>query len=170
MMTETKTLQPYIVHREEGQHLWYGGVLSSVRATVEQTGGSFGLVDDLMSVGYETPYHIHHQEDEAFYIIDGEMEFVTQGRTVKGTAGTFVFLPRKIAHGFRVVGDRPARVLIWVLPSGFEQFFVAMSTPAESLTLPEFKPFDMPTLVRTAERFGLEVLGPLSLGEGDSAR
>lgn len=164
-----KTLNPCILTREEGQHVWYASVLSSVKATAAVTGGAFGLVDDVMPVGYETPYHIHHNEDEAFYLIDGEMEFVTQGRTVRGTAGTFVFLPRKIAHGFRVVGEKPARVLIWVYPAGFEQFFVALGEPANRLELPAFKPFDMPKLMAQAERFGLEVLGPLSMGETGAA-
>lgn len=159
-------LKPLILAKEDAEHIWYTGSLTAILATGEETGGSFGLVEDLVPVGYETPYHIHHNEDECFYLIDGEVEFVTQGRTIRARSGAFVFLPRKIAHGFRVVGDRPARMLVWVYPSGFERFFITLSEPAQSLTLPPFKPHDMGRIMEQAERFGLEILGPLAAGEG----
>lgn len=159
-------LKPLVLTQSDAQHIWYTGSLSSIRATAEETGGAFGLVEDLIPVGYETPLHIHHNEDECFYLLEGEAEFVTQGRTIKAAPGAFVFLPRKIAHGFRVIGEKPARMLIWVYPSGFEQFFVTLSEPAQSLTLPPFKPHDMAKIMEQAERFGLEILGPLAMGEG----
>lgn len=162
-------LKPVIMAREDAEHIWYTGSLSTILATGAETGGSFGLTDSLMPVGYETPLHIHHNEDEAFYVMGGEAEFVTQGRTVKATAGAFIFLPRKIAHGFRIVGEKPARMLVWTYPSGFEQFFVALSEPAQSLTLPPFKPHDMAQIMEQSERFNLEILGPLSAGESTSA-
>ncbi|MDF2626193.1 MAG: hypothetical protein K0R39_24 [Symbiobacteriaceae bacterium] len=162
-------LQPLVMAREDAEHIWYTGALSAIRATGEDTGGAFGLVEDLLPVGFETPYHIHNNEDECFFLMDGDAEFVTQGQTIKATSGAFVFLPRRIAHGFRIVGDRPARMLVWVFPAGFEQFFIALSEPAQSLTLPPFKSHDMARVMEQSERFGLEILGPLSVGEGTAA-
>lgn len=136
----------------------------SVLAGGAETGGAFSLID--MRAGpHETPFHIHHGEDEAFYVLEGRAEFVTEGRTTPVGPGTYVFLPREVAHGFRIVGDQPARMLVWTIPSGFEEFFAEMGEPAQSLTIPPFKPLDIPKAIGLSSRFRLEILGPLSLGE-----
>ena len=66
--------QPYALAKEEGQAVWFLDSLLLAKATGEQTGGAFGLIDIFMPPG-GSPFHLHHNEDEAFYVYEGEMTF-----------------------------------------------------------------------------------------------
>ena len=134
------------------------GVPTTLRATHETTGGAFGLVENsAMPPGFGSPYHVHHREDESFYVIEGEVAFVVDGQWHYAGPGTFVHGPRDIPHGFAVIGTRPARMLLLATPGGFEQFVLALRTPFD--TTPE--PPDMAALMEAAARHGVDILGPL---------
>ena len=79
--------QPYALAREDGQALWFLGTLVIVKATGEQTGGAFGLIDNLMPAGFASPYHMHRNEDESFYVVEGEMTFYVGDERVKAGLG-----------------------------------------------------------------------------------
>lgn len=134
------------------------GVPTTLRATSATTGGAFGLIEHAeMPPGFGSPYHVHHREDESFYVIDGEVAFVVDGQWHHAGPGTFVHGPRAIPHGFAVIGTRPARMLLLATPGGFEQFVVALRTPLDSA--PE-RP-DMAALMAAAAHHGVDILGPL---------
>lgn len=160
-MLKEKTLELYTLAREEGPAIWFLDSLTFVKATGEQTGGAFGLIEVVAPVGSGSPYHIHHTEDEIFYVIEGELIFMSGDRKFTGTAGSYVFLPRDIPHGFKVIGDRTARFLLMTTPAGFEQFVIDMSEPARELTLPPAGPPDMAKMMSLVGKYGLEILGPL---------
>ena len=153
------TIQPYLLTRDEGKLVWFLDSLAIIKSSNIESSG-LGLIEQIIPTG-DSPYHIHHNEDEAFYILAGEMSFVCGERAWKGGAGTYVFLPRGIAHGFRVEGEHPARVLLLTTPSGFEQFIIEMGIPASSATLPPAAPLDFDKLMEVAPKYGLEILGPL---------
>lgn len=159
----TTQLKPQILSRDQGEHMWYLSNLCTVKVNEEHTGGQFSIVEDIMPPGYETPYHIHRREDETFYLIEGEVEFILDGRRTHAKAGSFAFLPRNIPHGFRIVGDRNARLLIMVNPSGFDRFFEELSEPAQRLELPPPTAPDIPKMVEALKKYEVEVLGPLHL-------
>ena len=69
-------LRPYAIHRDEGEKLSFVGALTWIKATGAQTGGAFGLIEQLMPPGRESPWHLHHNEDESFYVIEGEVLFI----------------------------------------------------------------------------------------------
>ncbi len=96
---------------------------------------------------------------EAFYLLEGEATFISDDRRIKATAGSYLFLPRDIPHGFKV--DAPARLLILTTPAGFEQFVIEMSEPATDLTSPPATPPDMEKRMRLAAKYQIEILGPL---------
>lgn len=148
--------------KDEGPALWFFNALTFVKASASQTGGAFGLIEQLAPVGVESPYHVHRAEEESFYILEGEVEFFSEGRRFVKGAGSFVLLPRDIPHGFRVVGDAPARFLILVTPGGFEEFVNEMGEPASALTIPEPSMPDMEKLMPLAAKYKLEILGPLT--------
>ena len=75
--------QPYALAREEGQAVWFLGTLVIVKATGEQTGGAFGFIDNLMPAGFTSPYHMHRNEDESFYVVEGEITFYVGEERVK---------------------------------------------------------------------------------------
>lgn len=134
------------------------GLPTQVRATSDMTNGAFGLVENWeMPPGFASPYHTHHREDESFYILHGEVAFVIDGRWLHAGPGAFVFGPREIPHGFKVVGDKPAQMLLQTTPGGFEQFVIEFGQP---ITDPVAPP-DIPKLIATAARYGIDILGPL---------
>jgi quercetin dioxygenase-like cupin family protein len=131
------------------------GIPTIVQATGATTGGAFGLVDHLaMPPGFASPYHTHQAEDEAFYVIDGEVAFVLGDTWSVAGPGTYVFGPRQVPHGFKVLGDAPAHMLLLCTPGGFEQFIVELSTSAPA-------PPDMAQLMAVAARFHIDIHGPL---------
>jgi quercetin dioxygenase-like cupin family protein len=150
----TQSLQPHINTREEPP-FHFLGLPTLVRATGQTTNGAFGLVEHLMMPpGFASPYHTHHLEDEAFYVLEGDMAFVCDGKWTAVGPGGYVFGPRNIPHGFKVLGESPARMLLLCAPGGFEQFVVEMSEPAPA-------PPDMAKLVALAAKYKIDIHGPL---------
>lgn len=153
----TTEQKPYLQTRADAAFRFLG-IPTLMRSTAETTNGAFGLMEHWeMPVGFASPYHTHHREDESFYVLEGEMGFVSNGEWSKAGPGTFVYGPREIAHGFKVIGNSPARMLLMCTPGGFEQFVLEQMTPiAEPPTPP-----DMAKLMMLAGKFGIDIHGPL---------
>ena len=149
----TQGLQPYVNTTDEPP-IYFLGLPTILRATGQTTNGAFGLVENLMPPGFSSPYHTHHLEDEAFYVLEGDMAFVCDGDWTIAGPGTYVFGPRNIPHGFKVLGDAPARMLLLCAPGGFDQFVVEMSEPTPA-------PPDMAKLMAVAAKYRVDILGPL---------
>lgn len=149
-----------VVHADEGDHVWHANSLITIKARAADTGGTLGVVESVLPPGLSPPLHIHHDEDEALYVLEGSLTIVCGGRTSRAETGSFVFLPHCVAHTFRVEGDRPARVLNLVLPGGFEEFFAATGEPAPEPRLPEPTEPDLMQLAAANERHHVEVVGP----------
>jgi steroid delta-isomerase-like uncharacterized protein len=142
------------------------GLPTLMRSTAESTGGAFGLMEHWsIQPGFASPYHTHSREDEAFYVLEGEMAFICDGVWHRGGPGTYVFGPRGLAHGFKAVGNSPARMLLLCSPGGFESFVVELGAPLEDPIAPP----DMSRLIATAERYGVEIHGPLPEEPAESA-
>jgi quercetin dioxygenase-like cupin family protein len=154
-------LNIYALGKDEGPAVWFLNQLVIVKATAKQTNNGFGLVEMLAPVGPGSPYHVHHAEDETFYLLEGQLEVLSGERRLTGGPGTFVFLPRNIPHGFRVVGTSPARFLVLTTPGGFEGFFMEVGRPASTRTLPAPSAPDMEKLMALQAKYRLEILGPL---------
>jgi quercetin dioxygenase-like cupin family protein len=153
--------RPYALASEEGQAVWFLGTLVIMKATGDETGGAFGLIDNLMPGGFASPYHMHRNEDESFYVVEGEMTFYVREDRVEAEAGAFVYGPRGVPHGLEVNGAEPARILLQNYPAGFEGFPVEVGEPAEELTIPPAEPPDMERLMAIAAKYDIEILGPL---------
>jgi mannose-6-phosphate isomerase-like protein (cupin superfamily) len=154
----TKTLQPYMNTREDSVYRFLG-VPTVTRATGETSNGALALVEHLsMPPGFATPYHMHHLEDEAFYVLEGEIAVVCDGKWLHAGPGSFVFGPREIPHGFKVVGSGNARMLIMCTPAGFENFVLELAEPMSELPPPAP---DMGKLMAAAAKYSIDILGPL---------
>jgi quercetin dioxygenase-like cupin family protein len=148
----------------EGEALWWFGVLATIKATAEQTDGRYALVEILAPDGYESVLHVHHFEDEGFYILEGEMTFYVGEQTIKAKPGSFLFGPKDVPHAF-TVDSGPARLLFIFTPAGLEGGIREMGEPARSLTVPpppEEPPdeAEMERLAAIGARYGAEILGP----------
>lgn len=96
-------VRPYANHRDEGEHLSFLGTSTWMRATGEQTGRLLAVFEQLIPPGVGVPWHLHHNEDESLYVIDGEILFIVgdEQKRISAGPGTYVFGPRGIPHGFR---------------------------------------------------------------------
>ena len=146
--------QAFKVEDREGQHIRiFGGAEFLVKVSAEQSGGVFSLLDSLNPAGTFLPPHIHHNEDETFYILEGEFEFtVGDGAPIKAGAGATVYAPRGVPHSFRVTSSVPGRTLVLTHPGGFEKCMEALSK------LPDAS--DMPSVLSTCAEHGIEFLPP----------
>ena len=115
--------------------VWYSGSLFTFLATGEETQGQFALIEAVAGKRNAPPRHIHHREDETFYVLEGEITVSVGDQTIKATPGTMVFLPRDIAHSF-VIESEHLRMLVLLAPAGLEEWFKEFSVPAPALTLP----------------------------------
>ena len=138
-----------------GRSLWSMGHLVTILASGEDTGGRFSLVEVEAAPGQEPPRHVHHHEDEAYYVLEGGGVFDAGGERFVAAPGDFVFLPRGVPHSFAIAGPR-ARVLILLTPAGSEGLFRDLGEPARALTLPPERPYDMAVIANAAERYGIE--------------
>ena len=165
----TQLLQPYALARDEGKSVWFLGTLMTFKATGAQTNNGFGLIEQVLPPGFAPPLHVHHNEDEGFYLLEGEITFHSGEKTMKATPGTFIFFPRDIPHWFLVEGDKPARLLQINTPAGVEQFFDEVGEPAQAMTLPLPGAPDIEKMVALATKYNIEILGPPPHSNGTEA-
>lgn len=130
--------------------------------TGEQTAGAYAMFEAYVPVGSGSPPHVHHREDEAFYVIEGEFEFMVAGVPVPLPAGGFLLGQRGVPHHFKNVGPVPGRMIVTVSPAGFEGFFaeigVLLGTRNDAPIPPT--PADIEKLIATAPKYGLEIFAP----------
>lgn len=145
----------------EGEALWFLGFLVTIKASSETTSGRVSVIEHLGPQGSGSPLHIHHNEDEWFYITEGELTFWVDGNVIDAPAGSFVYGPRGVPHTFTVASPE-ARFIVVTEPAGFEKFVRALAEPAATLTLPP--PPDAPpnpeALAAAAAEYGVEIIGP----------
>ncbi len=106
---------------------WFLSLPTWIRASGAETGGTLSLIEQLIPPGFASPWHVHHNEDESFYVIDGKVTVVVADRSVTLSAGDYAFGPRGIPHGFRIEGSKPARVLLMTSGGTFAEFVREMS-------------------------------------------
>ena len=141
--------------------IWFLGALSQVRLSGEQTGGAFSLVENLNRRGNGSPVHVHDQEDETLFVLDGELQVLVGEDDYTAGPGTVAVLPRRLRHAY-VVTSATARFLTLHIPAGFEQFAAEVGQPARALTLPPppASPPDLAELAQAAARHGITILAP----------
>jgi quercetin dioxygenase-like cupin family protein len=136
-MTEesTEKLEPVVVRSDEGEARWWFAGLAVIRATAADTGGQLSIVEMTEPPGAEAPLHVHHREDEAFYILEGSATIQVGDQSFEVGPGDYAFGPREIPHRYSI-GPDGCRMLFICTPGGFENLVTEMSVPAERRTLP----------------------------------
>jgi quercetin dioxygenase-like cupin family protein len=156
---QAQVLKPLAVARDEGEARWWFGSLAVIKATAADTGGQMSIVEITEPPGAEAPLHVHHIEDEGFWLLEGDATFEVGDTVIEAHAGDYVFGPRDIPHRFSV-GDAGCRMLFIFMPGGMEKMIVAMSEPAASRTLPppsQEEP-DWERIATIAKAYGAELL------------
>jgi mannose-6-phosphate isomerase-like protein (cupin superfamily) len=130
----TKTDLPgYELAAEDGEHLQFGEAEIVVKVSADTTGGAFTIFEESNPV--DTPLHIHDNEDELFYVLEGEHLIQVGQREFRVGPGGLVFAPRGVPHAQRRVVPRTGRLLVLTSPAGFEGFFreLAEADPAGAI-------------------------------------
>ena len=140
-----------------GEPRWFFGGLVEVKASAADTDGEYTLLDVTMPANAAAPLHVHHTEDEGFFVLEGSVTIHLGDESVTLGAGQHAFGPREIPHRFDV-GPDGARML-WVLtPGGFEALVEEASVPAAAPTLPPADVVPPDNIAEIARRHGNELL------------
>jgi quercetin dioxygenase-like cupin family protein len=156
MSNQVESLETYERHADHENSMWYRGDLFTYLAEGKDTGGRTTVIEFAPKRGLEPPPHTHLNEDEALYIIEGEMSFRVGEQTFEGKAGSYVFMPRGIQHEWHIHTPE-ARLLMVFTPSGMENFFKALGDPVVGEDLhnaPQTRP-NMAQLRALADQYGL---------------
>ena len=159
--TSIPSIAPIALQPGEGDARWFLGALGTIKSAAETTDGRVAVLEFLWPQGGGSPLHVHRNEDEWFYVIEGELTLWVGGDVVVAPAGAFVYGPRDIPHTFLVTSTQ-ARFLMVTEPAPFADFIRAMSEPAQTLTLPpsSVQPPSPERMTAVAAEYGIEILGP----------
>jgi quercetin dioxygenase-like cupin family protein len=122
----------------------------TVHLCAAETRGLFTMFTVVTPPGGGPPPHLHMNEDEWFYVLEGRAEFLKDNAWSEVPVGSAVFTPRGVVHSFRNAGDGPLRMLVHTSPSGFEDFFARCAAESGKPSPP-----DMDRLIRIAAEHGI---------------
>ena len=138
---------------------WFLGSRLRIVSDAVTTDGQLTVLEQWAPAGFSPPLHVHHREDTALHVLDGELTVVVGDTTSSIGSGELAWLPRDVPHTFRVDSDG-AHFLEYATPGGVEAFHLDASEPAAAPGLPEPAAPDVPRLVGAFARYGGEILGP----------
>lgn len=132
----------------EGPTVWAAGDVYTIKARASQTNGAFGFIEATVPAGGGPPPHAHPDEEETFYLLSGELEFLDGEETFIAKAGDFVHIPRGVRHRFHNVANHAARMIFMFTPGGTESVIADHAHPA--VPGKEVPPIDEDQLARFA--------------------
>lgn len=148
------TLHPLFIRPGEGKKISpIGGDVTSYKAVAADTGGSFALLEQVVPPGHGPRRHVHRNEEESFYILEGEFGFEVGPQQFLAPAGSFVVGPRGVPHRFWNAGTTVGKFLLILSPAGLEPFFEECSRVLAEA------PGDLQRQAEVAGRYGLEFVG-----------
>jgi mannose-6-phosphate isomerase-like protein (cupin superfamily) len=147
----------FVLRPGEGRSINLGNFEMSLKAAGEETGGAFALLEAAEPPNFGPPMHIHNNAAEAFYVLEGEYHVFVDEREYACPAGSFIFIPAGIRHGFRV-GTAPSRKLNLYTPAAMVGYFDQLSAAINGGDA------DPNRLDEIARRHGMEVTGPVPEG------
>lgn len=151
------SIDSYVLRPGEGRAIDLGAFIMTVKASAEATSGGFTLLEAAEPPEFGPPMHIHRDAAEAFYILRGEYVIFIDDQESRCPAGSFVYIPAGVAHGFRV-GPNPSAKLNIYVPQAMVGYFDDLAAAIAS------NDADDATLGAIAQRYGMEVLGPVPQG------
>lgn len=141
----------------DGRDIDMGNFRMSLKASGDDTAGAFSLLEADEPPDFRPPMHIHHDAAEAFYVVSGEYRIFIEDEEFACPAGSFVFIPSGIAHGFRV-GSQPSRKLNLYVPAAMVGYFDELAKAVSENRM------DPDELAELASRYGMDVIGPVPEG------
>ena len=138
------------------------GEIMEFKITGEETAGSFCVIELTAFPHNGPPPHIHHREDESFYVLEGNFSFLRGAHTIEAGPGFFCRVPKGTVHRYENVGTKPGKAQVIMTPAGFEKFFAEIGKPVASLIGPTgpADPESIAQLLAIAPKYGLEAKLP----------
>jgi mannose-6-phosphate isomerase-like protein (cupin superfamily) len=165
---EEERMEKGVVHIPPGEgasSLWVFGELLIHKIPSQQTGGAYSLFEVITHPRSGPPPHIHHREDESFYVLESEFELLSGEETLRVGAGFLLYVLKGTLHAHKNVGEGVGRMLLTQTPGGlYEQFFEGVGKPADGDGGPlvlEDQP-DVANIVAIAARYGIEIPPPIA--------
>jgi len=152
----------YRLGKEEGEAFWLLGMLETIKISRDDTAGNFSLLEVVVRAGDGSPWHVHPDEDEWFYVVEGKFTVYVGDARLSLPAGSFAFGPKGVPHTFIAEPPDGGKALIGFQPFLFEGFLREVGEPAPERVLPPplESPPDMERLIPVAARNGMDILGP----------
>lgn len=148
---------------------WYKGILTTQLASELDTGGALDLVLSNMRKGTEPPPHVHANEDEFFYILDGELKAYVEGKVLHVKVGDCLFLPKTKPHAFLIQSPK-LQALVWMTPGGFMNAIREMAAPAGEMKIPDddavtYSTANLEETMKVFEKYGVRLLTTEEIAE-----
>jgi quercetin dioxygenase-like cupin family protein len=143
---------------------WVLGELVIYKISSQRTGGAYALFEVATRTGAGVPPHVQHREDESFYVLEGEYEFLIEGCTSRLGAGSLLYIPKGTLHGHESVGEGVGRMLVSQTPGGlYERFFEEVGKPVnggkERHAFEDH--FDLQRIAAIGVQYGIEIPPPI---------
>ena len=152
--------KPFNLEPESGEKIWITGDTVIIRATAAETGGAYTMIEAIASPGNGPPPHLHKNEDETLYVLEGDFEIFNGDKgLMKAKPGAVAFVPKRTVHRFRCTGDSTGRLLLVYTPGGIEGFFRESGRQAvDDGTAPQLDSDEITRSEIAGRRYGLEVV------------
>ena len=160
---KVETSVSHVAPGEGSKSLRVLGELVTYKITSDRTGGAYSLFEVMTEPGSGPPPHVQHREDEAFYVLKGEYEFLVEDRIIDAGAGSLIYVPKGNLHAHINVGEGTARMLVSQTPGGLhERFLAEIGEPAtDEPRRPGFAGSqDMRKMAAIAAEYGIEMPAP----------
>ena len=145
----------FVVAPTGGRRIDLGDFEMVVKADVEATAGIVSVLEATEPPGFGPPVHVHDDAAEAFYVLEGEYLMHLDGKEHQCPAGSFIFIPMGVPHGFRV-GDVPSRKLNFYFPAAMIGYFDDLSAALARSDVTDGE------LTEIAEAHNMHIVGPPS--------
>ncbi len=158
-MPHTLTQGGVHLGKGEGKSFWLLTDLHTFKIVGSDTGGACTVAELTAGPEIGPPPHIHRNNDETFYVLEGTFDFSLAGQAFSAGAGAFVYLPKGVVHTHSAGGGKPARALVVQTPAGVERFIEEAGKPA---TDPSVRPAppemsELQRIVAIAQKHGIDV-------------
>ena len=126
--------------------------------TGDQSNGAYFIMEGIIPPGGGPPLHIHHREEECFYLLDGTLEITLGEKIFNATTGAFIQIPRGTLHRFHNTGSATARMLLLFSPAGMDKYFEEALEPVQdrSASMRPLTDAVIARLINAAPKHGLE--------------
>lgn len=150
----------YVLEPGSAELRWMGATSTHFLATGELTGGRFAMIDERAPRGVGAPLHTHADDDESFYVVEGEVTFfLGEAPPRLGGPGTFVYVPGGVVHGFRIESETARYLVFTTVRHG--AFYRAITLPSREGGLAPHEKVEGETIGRACREYGIEFVGPL---------